>query len=78
MEVIKQTFRVPENRELRIKIPEQVPANELAEVVLFIRKNKQNLKAKIRELKKSKADKIFLEDLHDTLEDFRSVDAEGL
>ena len=79
MEAIKQTIRVPENHELRIKVPKRIPANEVAEVVLLIKGKKQPLfKAKIEELKKSKTDGLFLEDLQNTLDAFKVVDVEGL
>ena len=79
MEAIKQTIRVPENHELKIKIPKHIPANEVAEVVLLIKGKKQPLfKAKIEELKKSKTDGLFLEDLQNTLDAFKVVDVEGL
>ena len=78
METIKQTIRVPENHELKIKIPNDIPANEEAEIVLYIKKKKATFKAKISELKKSKFDKLFLEDLQNTMSDFKAIDAEGL
>lgn len=76
METIKQTIRVPENHELKIKIPKHIPANE--EIVLLIKEKKATFKAKISELKKSKFDKLFLEDLQDTLDDFKVADTDGL
>ncbi len=76
MEAIKQTIKVPENHELKIKIPSYIPTNE--EVVLFIKKKKTTFKAKIGELKKSKSDKLFLEDLQSAMDDFKVPDAEGL
>ena len=79
MEAMKQTIRVPENHELKIKVPKSIPTNEVAEVVLLIKGKKQPLfKAKIEELKKSKTDELFLEDLQNTLDAFKVVDAERL
>ena len=78
METIKQTVKVPENHELKIKIPSHIPANEEAEIVLRIKKKKVTFKAKISELKNSKFDKMFLEDLQDTMGDFKAIDAEEL
>ena len=78
METIKQTIKVPENHELRIKIPKHIPTNEEAEIVLLIKKKKATFKAKISELKKSKFEKLFLEDLQNTLDDFKAGDADGL
>ena len=77
MATIKQTIKVPENHELKIKIPSHVPTNEEAEIVVHF-KMKKTFKEKISELKNSKFDKLFLEDLHNTMSDFKSIDAEGL
>mgnify|MGYP001563745406 CR=1 FL=1 len=35
-------------------------------------RNKKEIKAKIDDLKKSKADRLFLEDLHNTMGDFKA------
>ena len=79
MKAIKQNIRIPENHELKIKVPKHIPANEVAEVVLLVKGKKDSLfKAKIEELKKAKTDKLFLEDLQNTLDDFKAVDVEGL
>ena len=79
MEAIKQIVRIPKNHELKIKVPKHIPANEVAEIFLLIKGKKQTLfKARINELKKSKSDKLFLEDMKNNLDDFKVVDAEGL
>jgi hypothetical protein len=78
METIKQTVKVPENHELKIKIPSHIPTDEETEIVLHIKKKNTAYKAKIAELKKSKTDKLFLEDLQNDIDDFKAVDAEGL
>lgn len=76
---MKQIIRVPKNHELKIKIPKYIPTNEIAEIVLRVKGKAQALfKDKIDELKKSKNDKLFLEDLQNTLDDFKIVDVEGL
>ena len=76
MDAIKQTVKVPKNHELKIKIPEHIPANE--EIVLLIKKKKTTFEAKISELKKAKHDELFLRDLQDTIDDFKGADAEGM
>ena len=78
MEIIKQTIKVPENHELKIRIPKYIPTNEEAEIVLHIKKRDAAFKAKISKLKKSKSDKLFLKDLQNTMSDFKSIDTEGL
>ena len=36
MEAIKQIVRIPENHEIRIKVPQYVPKDEIMEVILII------------------------------------------
>ena len=38
MEAMKQIVRVPGNHEVRIKVPEHLPENELLEVILLVKK----------------------------------------
>ena len=40
MEAIKQIVRIPKNHEIRIKIPQDVPENEIMEVILIIKKTR--------------------------------------
>lgn len=77
MEAIKQIVRIPENHEIRIKIPQYVPENEIMEVILIIKKRPDNFKKKIEELKEAVRDNLFLDDLRDISENFRTVDLEG-
>ena len=77
MEAIKQMVRIPKNHEIRIKVPQNVPPNEVAEVILIVRKKTENFKQKINELKESKRDTLFKDDLRDASEDFEIVDLEG-
>jgi hypothetical protein len=37
MEAIKKTIRIPKNHEITIKIPDHIPENQIAEVILLIR-----------------------------------------
>lgn len=78
MEAIKQIVRIPKNHEIKLKIPQEVPENEAVEVILIIKKRQDSFKEKIRELKKAAKDELFLKDLEETSEDFRSVELEGL
>lgn len=77
MEAIKQMVRIPKNHEIKIKVPQNVPPNEVAEVILIVRKRTDNFKQKINELKESKRDTLFKEDLRATSEDFEIIDLEG-
>ncbi|KCZ73010.1 hypothetical protein ANME2D_00069 [Candidatus Methanoperedens nitroreducens] len=78
MEAIKQVVRIPKDHEIKIKVPPEVPENETIEVILIIKKRQDDFKEKIRELKKAAKDDLFLKDLKELSEDFRSVDLEGL
>ncbi len=78
MEVIKQIVRIPKNHEIKVKVPQEVPENEAVEVILIIKKRPDSFKEKIQELKKAAKDELFLEDLKEISEDFKSVDLEGL
>ena len=77
MEAIKQIVRIPEDHEIKIKVPSYIPKNEIVEMILIIRKKPDSFNQKIRELKESVKDDIFLNDLRDISEDFRTVDLEG-
>ncbi|MCP4348325.1 MAG: hypothetical protein GY795_22785 [Desulfobacterales bacterium] len=74
MEIIKQIVRIPENHE--IKIPQHIPKNEIAEVVLFIRKDCDSFSDKINKLREAVKDDLFTNDLKDISSDFQSVDLE--
>ncbi len=65
------------NHELRIKIPQDIPENQTAEVVLIIKKRQKDFRQKINELKHTTKDEIFQEDMREILKDFESVDSEG-
>ena len=71
MEAIKQIVRIPEDHELRIKIPGSVPENEMMEVILISKKKQDNFNQKIRELKEAVEDNLFLDDLEEIGDDFR-------
>ena len=77
MEAIKQIVRVPKDREVRIKIPPEIPENEIAEVILIIREKPDSFKQKISELKEAMKNDLFLDDLKDIAKDFKTVDFEG-
>ena len=77
MEAIRQIVRVSKDREIRIKIPQEIPENEIAEVILIIRKKTDSFKQKISELKEAMRDDLFLDDLKEISEDFKAADLEG-
>jgi len=74
LEAIKQMVRIPKNHEIKIKVPRNVPPNEVAEVIVIVRKRTDNFKQKINELKESKRDTSFKEDLRAVSEDLEIID----
>jgi predicted metal-dependent hydrolase len=76
MEAIKQVIRIPKNHEVRIKVPQHVPENELVEIIMIIRKKTEDYKQKIDELKAAMNDKLFLSDLKEVSEEFEAIDIE--
>ena len=77
MEAIKQMVRIPEDHEIKIKIPHYIPENEVVEVLLIVKKKPAAFKQKVEELKEAVRDKVFLDDLRDVSEDFKALDLEG-
>jgi hypothetical protein len=77
VEAIKHMVRIPKNHEIRIKVPRNVPPNEVVEVILIVRKKTDSFEQKINELKEAKGDSRFKDDLRDASEDFKIVDTEG-
>ena len=78
MEAIKQIIKIPKNHEIKIKVPMEFPENETVEVILIMKKRQDSFRERIRELKNAAKDNLFLEDLGEISEDFRSIDLEGL
>ena len=78
MEAVKQIIKIPKNHEIKIKVPREFPENETVEVILIMKKRQDSFRERIRELKIAAKDNLFLEDLEEISEDFRSIDIEGL
>ncbi len=76
MKAIRQFLKVPSNREIKIKLPEDISVDKTIEVILIIPENKQSFEKKVAMLKETVKDKIFHEDLREIEEDFRRVDLE--
>ena len=76
IKAFRQIIKIPENHEVRIKLPKNIPTNEIAEIILIIRGRTDDFKEKINELKKCMDDKLFQEDLKEVMEDFKNVDLE--
>ncbi len=78
MEAVKQIVRVPKNHEIKIKVPQEFPENEIVEVILLIKKKHDKFKQKMMKLKATAKDDKFIKDIKEISEDFRAVDLEGL
>jgi len=76
METIKHIVRTPQNHEVRIRIPQYVPENDLVEIILILRKKPDDFEQKLNKLKTAMNDKLFLSDLREVSEDFESIDFE--
>ena len=74
MEAIKQIVRTPRNHEVRIKIPQHVPENDLVEIILIVNKKQHDFERKINELKEAMSDELFLSDLAEVSEEFEKID----
>ena len=77
MEAIKQLIRVPDNHEIIIKIPEDIPSNELAELILIVRNGKGDFKKKIKLVEDAQNDPLFMKDVAEVTRDFSDTDREG-
>ncbi|MBU0569056.1 hypothetical protein KJ693_09405 [bacterium] len=77
MQAIKQIVRIPEDHEIRISVPSYIPENEMVEMILLVKERPDNFNQKIRELKEAVRDKLFLDDLKESFEDFKAIDLEG-
>lgn len=75
MEAIKQKVKIPKNHEITIKIPQHIPENEIAEVILLV--NKDSNCSKIYELADAMNDPLFLDDLNEIAEDYKDIDSTG-
>ncbi len=77
MEAIKHIVKVSRNHEIKVKVPQDIPENEIVEMILIIKKRQDSFEYKIKELKESMKDKLFMIDVKETAEDFKMIDSEG-
>ena len=75
MEAIKQRVKIPKCHEITIKIPQYIPENEIAEVILLL--NIESKKSKINKLMKAMKDPHFMNDLDEISKDFKEIDTAG-
>jgi hypothetical protein len=76
MQTVKQILKVPENHELRIKLPSNIPKNEIIEIVIIYNKQKR-FQEKLESFKDLDKDKLFQEDLDEIANSFSETDKEG-
>ena len=74
MQAIKQTMKVPENRELQIRLPVGIAPDDTIEVILIYGNMVSENMEKINMLKAAMNDKQFLQDLSAIADDFSAVD----
>lgn len=76
MEAIKYMVPAPQNHEVKIKIPQYIPENELVEIILILRRRPLDFERKINDLKSAMNDELFLSDLREVSEEFEKIDFE--
>jgi hypothetical protein len=72
MEAIRQKLRIPKSREIKIKVPQYIPENQIAEVILLL--NRETKESKINELMEAANDPVFMNDMYEIAEDFKEID----
>lgn len=77
MEAIRQIVKIPEDHEVKIKVPQYLLKGEIVEVILIIKKRANDFEQKISQLRDAMNDEVFLSDLKDISEDFKEVDLAG-
>ncbi|MBF0202812.1 MAG: hypothetical protein HQK67_00555 [Desulfamplus sp.] len=81
MEAMKYTVKIPDNREIKINVPANIPKDDIAEVIVLFKQPKdlngrKDFNSKINELKKAMNDPYFMEDISEIEKDFMAVDIE--
>jgi len=77
LEAIRQIVKIPEDHEVKIKVPQYLLKGEIVEVILIIKKRANDFEQKISQLRDAMNDEVFLSDLKDISEDFKEVDLAG-
>jgi hypothetical protein len=78
MEAVKQIIKIPKNHELRIKVPQSIPEDSSAEVIIIVDNNTKDYNKQINLLKEAVKDPLYLNDLKNTLEEFSATECERL
>lgn len=77
MEAIKKIVRVSKNHEITTKVPSHISENEPIEIILIFKKKPDNYNQKIKELKETMTDNLFLNDISAISEDFKIADLQS-
>jgi len=77
MNILKKTLRIPEDRELKIKVPDTFHVDQ--KVTILIKEDESDeYKKKIELMKKSVHDEAFQKDMKEVSDDFDPIDSESL
>jgi hypothetical protein len=74
---IREVVRVPKNRKITIDVPEEIPVDSAIEVNISIRGKRDEMKKKIELIKEAANDKLFLDDIQESMTYFKNVDSEN-
>ncbi len=74
---IREVVRVPKNRKITIDVPVEIPVDSAIEVNISIRGKGDEMKKKIELIKEAANDKLFLDDIQETMKDLKNVDSEN-
>jgi len=74
MEAIKRMVKTPSNHKITIEIPEYIPKDDVVEVILIMRNQKDTRKDKIMLIKQAIKDPLYLKDMEEVNNDFEEVD----
>lgn len=76
MEIIKRIIKVPENRELYIRLPEEAVAQTDAEVTVRFSSSPSSVEEKLDAMREAASDPLYLADMHEVARDFAYADAD--
>ncbi|MCX6579587.1 MAG: hypothetical protein NT166_05325 [Candidatus Aminicenantes bacterium] len=76
MEAIRQVVRIPGDHEVKIKVPDYLEEDDLVEIILLVKKRRQDFANKINLIRRAAADPMYLEDIKGIERDFENLDLE--
>ncbi len=66
MEAVKQVLKVPKNHEVKIKIPDYIPEDTPAEIIIIVNNEDTDRLKKLVLLKEAVKNHLFMEDFNNT------------